>query len=55
MKGGLTARTRKAYDDGATYHDGKRVLLTVDSAAAVEDLGRLLAVKCKPKAAPGPP
>jgi hypothetical protein len=55
IKGGLSARTGKAYDDAATYHDGKWVLLTVDSAAAVEDIGRLLAVKRKPKAAPDPP
>lgn len=55
IKGGLSARTRKAYDDAVTYHDGKWVLFTVDSAEVIEDLGRLLAVKRKPKAAPDPP
>ena len=49
MKGSLSTQTRKEYDAATTYHDGKWVLLSVDSEKVVEDVMRLLAVKRKPK------
>ena len=48
IKDGLSAQTRKLYDDATTYHDGKWVRVTVDSAKLVEDVRQLLAVKRKP-------
>ena len=45
----LSRRTQGEYDRATTYHDGKWMLLTVDSARAIEDVMRLLAVKRKPK------
>jgi len=39
----------EAYDSATTYHDGKWVLLTIDSDQMIEDVMRLLAVKRKPK------
>jgi len=49
MKDRLSARTRKEYDAAATYHDGKWILITVDSTTVAEDIRLLLAVKRKPK------
>lgn len=46
----LSAQTRKLYDNATTYHDGKWVLITVDSAKIVEDVRLLLVVKRKPSA-----
>jgi len=48
IKDGLLAQTRKLYDDAATYHDGKWVRITVDSAEIVEDVRQLLEVKRRP-------
>ena len=45
----LSQHIRKAYDRAATYHDGKWLLLTIDSNKVVEDVLRLLAIKRKPK------
>lgn len=45
----LSAQTRKEYDDAVVYHDGKWVVLTIDSAVAVEDARLLLSLKRKPK------
>ena len=45
----LSAQTRKIYDIAATYHDGKWVLLTVDSDTVIADVRQLLAVKRKPR------
>jgi hypothetical protein len=45
----LSARTRKTYDEAATYHDGKWLLLNVDNEGIVADVERLLAVKRRPK------
>jgi hypothetical protein len=45
----LSSRTQKEYDKATTYHDGKWLLLTVDTDKAVNDVERLLAVKRKPK------
>ncbi|MCE5265657.1 MAG: DUF3788 domain-containing protein [Deltaproteobacteria bacterium] len=49
MRQELSARTRKAYDEATTYHDGKWVLLIVDADAIVADVTRLLALKRRPK------
>lgn len=46
----LSAQTRKKYDDATTYHDGKWVLVTIDSGAVAEDVRQLLAVKRRPNA-----
>ena len=45
----LSAKTQKEYDNATTHHDGKWVLLTVDTETLVRDVGRLLAVKRRPK------
>ena len=44
----LSAQTQKKYDDATTYHDGKWVLVTVDSGTVAEDVRQLLAVKRRP-------
>ena len=46
----LSEITRTAYDEAATYHDGKWLLLAIDSDQALEDAMRLLAIKRKPQA-----
>jgi hypothetical protein len=45
----LSSRTQKEYDKATTYHDGKWLLLTVDTDKSIDDVERLLAVKRKPK------
>jgi hypothetical protein len=45
----LSLRTQKEYDKAKTYHDGKWLLLSVDTDRAVDDVERLFAVKRKPK------
>jgi hypothetical protein len=49
MRDSLTRITQKEYDEATTYHDGKWLLLTIDSDRVVDDLMLLLAVKRKPK------
>ncbi len=49
IRGELSARTREDYDRAKTYHDGKWLLLAVDSGEVVADVERLLAVKRKSK------
>ena len=49
MRDRLSAQTRKQYDAATIYHDGKWVLVTVDSGTVVEDVRQLLAVKRRPK------
>jgi hypothetical protein len=49
----LSEETEKAYSEAAAYHDGKWVLLNIGSDSAFKDAAALLAVKRKPKAAPG--
>lgn len=44
----LSSRTGKDYDNATTYHDGKWLLLAVDSDRIVADMEKLLAVKRKP-------
>lgn len=53
IKNQLSASTRKQYDAATTYHDGKWLLLTVDTDRVVDDVTRLLAVKRKPKSSKG--
>lgn len=50
MRDSLTPCTRKEYDKAATYHDGKWLLITIDSENALKDAFSLLAIKRKPKA-----
>jgi hypothetical protein len=45
----LSSRTQREYDKSTTYHDGKWLLLSVDTDKVVDDVERLLAVKRKPK------
>jgi len=49
IRDSLSARTRKEYDKATTYHDGKWVLLTINSDKVVEDARKLLAIKRRPK------
>lgn len=46
----LSDTTRTEYAAATTYHDGKWVVLVVNSDAVSADVERLLAVKRKPKA-----
>jgi hypothetical protein len=49
MRDELSSRTQKEYDKATTYHDGKWLLLTVDTDRGVDDVERLFAVKRRPK------
>jgi hypothetical protein len=49
VKDHLSAETKEKYEKATTYHDGKWVILTVDSDAVVKDLELLLGVKRKPR------
>ncbi len=49
MKKSLLASTQKEYDNATTYHDGKWLLLAIDTGRVVEDILLLLAAKRKPK------
>ncbi len=49
IRNSLSKYTQKKYDGARTYHDGKWLVLTVDSDRIVEDVMRLLAVKRRPK------
>jgi hypothetical protein len=49
MRDMLSVQTRREYDNATTYHDGKWVLLTVNSATVIEDVRHLLSVKRRPK------
>jgi hypothetical protein len=49
MRDSLTQPTQKNYDEATTYHDGKWLLLAIDTDEAAEDVMRLLAVKRRPK------
>jgi hypothetical protein len=44
----LSERTLGEYDAAATYHDGKWLLLDVDTSDRVADVARLLLVKRRP-------
>jgi len=45
----LRSHVREDYVGSATYHDGKWVLVTVDSASVLSDVQQLLALKRPPK------
>ena len=45
----ISALTLIEYDEAKTYHDGKWLLLNVDSNDRVSDIEKLLRVKRKPK------
>lgn len=49
MRDSLTPSTQKEYDLATTYHDGKWLLLTIDTDEVIADVMRLLAVKRRPK------
>jgi hypothetical protein len=49
VRDNLSQHTQKEYDEATTYHDGKWLILTIDSDEVVEDVMQLLAVKRKPK------
>ena len=51
VRNSLSAKTQGTYDEAATYHDGKWVLLAVDSDRVIEDVRILLSIKRKPKIA----
>jgi hypothetical protein len=46
----LASHVRQDYQQSTTYHDGKWLVTTVDSAKALKDVKRLLEVKRKPTA-----
>ena len=48
MRNSLSGTTQKEYDEATTYHDGKWLLLTVDTDKVVKDVMLLLAVKRRP-------
>jgi len=45
----LTPKVRKDYESATTYHDGKWLLINLDSEATLSDIFRLLELKRKPK------
>ncbi len=49
IKDTLLASIQKKYDEAKTYHDGKWVLLTINSENIIEDVIKLLEIKRKPK------
>ncbi len=49
IKKKLSSRTRNAYENATTYHDGKWLLLNVDGEEIIRDIEVLLATKRKSK------
>ncbi len=49
IREGLSLHAREEYDKAETYHDGKWLLLAIDSEKALQDAFSLLTVKRKPK------
>jgi len=49
IKDSLSHYVQREYDQATTYHDGKWLLLTIDSDTVLKDAMCLLAVKRKPK------
>jgi len=45
----FSPETLKLYDEAKTYHDGKWLLLAVDSDRKIEDVTRFLTLKRKPR------
>lgn len=48
IRNSLAKTTQKEYDQATTYHDGKWLLLAVDTDRVVKDVMLLLAVKRRP-------
>lgn len=48
IKNGLAKKTQKEYDQATTYHDGKWLLLVIDTDRVVKDVMLLLTVKRRP-------
>jgi hypothetical protein len=53
IRDSLSTPTQKEYDEATTYHDGKWVLLTIDSDGVAEDVTKLLEIKRKPRNSSG--
>ncbi|MDO9198490.1 DUF3788 domain-containing protein [Rhodoferax sp.] len=49
LRNGLTKKTQNEYDQATTYHDGKWLLLEIDTDSVVKDVMLLLAAKRRPK------
>lgn len=49
IRDSISQYVQREYDKATTYHDGKWLLLTIDSDMILKDVLRLLAVKRKPK------
>jgi hypothetical protein len=49
IRDSLSPETLAGYDAATTYHDGKWLLMAIDSDRAVDDAMKLLAVKRKPR------
>lgn len=49
IRDSLSTCTQMEYDTATTYHDGKWVLLTINSNEVIEDVMKLLALKRKAK------
>ena len=49
IRDSLSKYTQKEYDNAKTYHDGKWVLLTINSNEVIKDVMNLLVIKRKPK------
>jgi len=48
IKNSLTPKTRMEYDQTASFHDGKWLLLVIDTDRVITDVMQLLAVKRRP-------
>ncbi|MDO8450556.1 MAG: DUF3788 domain-containing protein [Rhodoferax sp.] len=49
LRKGLAKKTQNEYDQATTYHDGKWLLLEIDTDSVVKDAMLLLAAKRRPK------
>ncbi len=49
IRGHLSPQTVKCFDEATTYHDGKWLLLIVNSNDIINDIEQILALKRRPK------
>lgn len=49
IRNGLSKKIQKEYDQATTYHDGKWLLLVIDTDRVVKDVMLLLAAKRRPQ------
>ncbi|MDO9166156.1 MAG: DUF3788 domain-containing protein [Rhodoferax sp.] len=49
LRNSLAKKTQNEYDQATTYHDGKWLLLEIDTDSVVKDVMLLLAAKRRPK------